>query len=85
MVASTEMRSPGLNTSSRPAAERFAGDVDLAGDDVDRPLVVVGIERQHGARRQHRLGIEARVRKLRRRALAVELAHDERARACPRR
>ena len=47
------MRSPGRNTSRLPRLEAVAGDVDLAGDDIERALLVVGIERQHGARRQH--------------------------------
>ena len=57
-------------------AEGLARNVDLAGHDEDAPLVVVGIEREDGAGRQHRLRVEAGVGIGGGRSLPVEGAHN---------
>ena len=56
VAAVTVMRSPGRNTSSRPVREAVADNLDLAGDDIDRALLGVRIERQACARCERHVG-----------------------------
>ena len=67
----------GLEHEQPAGTKRLSCYVDFARDDVDRALVVVGVQRQHGSRRQHGLGVEAFVRKCDRRYLAEHSAHHQ--------
>src|SRR5690606_32224481 len=58
-------------------AEPVAGDVDLAGDEIDGALVIIGIERQDRAGREHGLSVETVMREARRGALVIKRAENQ--------
>jgi hypothetical protein len=66
----------GSEDQEPPQAEPVAGNLNLACGDVNRALVVVWVQRQDGAGRQHRLGVERRMGEDDGRGHAVGFPHD---------